>query len=124
MSEEQSILIVEDEVILARLMEMMLLSKGYKVVGRVSSAEEAINACKNQLPDLVLMDIFIKGNMNGIEAVNTIRQFANPAIIYVTGNSDVFTQEQANETKPSGYLVKPVNANTLFHAVQQAFATA
>lgn len=105
-------------------MEMMLRSKGYTVVGRVSTAEEAINVCRNQLPDLVLMDIFIKGNMNGIEAVNTIRQFANPAIIYVTGNSDLFTQQQANETNPSGYLIKPVNANTLFHAVQKAFAEA
>jgi CheY-like chemotaxis protein len=124
MEGSQSILIVEDEVILARLMEMMLQSKGYTVVGRVSTAEEAINVCKNQLPDLVLMDIFIKGNMNGIEAVNTIRQFANPSIIYVTGNSDLFTQEQANETNPSGYLIKPVNANTLFRAVQDALAPA
>jgi two-component system, response regulator PdtaR len=124
MKNNKTILIVEDEVILARLMQMMLQSKGYNVVGSVSTAEDAINACRNQSPDLVLMDIFIRGEMNGIEAVNTIRQFSNPFVIYVTGNSDIFTKEQANDTKPSAYLIKPVNANTLFRAVQQALAAA
>ena|SRR5580698_9973154 len=120
----KSILIVEDEVLLARLMEMMLQAKGYNIIGRASTAEEAINTCRNNSPDLVLMDIFIKGNMNGIEAISTIRKFANPSVIYVTGNSDPVTLEEANKTGHSAFLIKPVDANTLVHAVQTALSAA
>jgi two-component system, response regulator PdtaR len=117
----QSILIVEDEIILARLMEMTLKAKGFNIVGRVSTAEDAINATRTLLPDLILMDIFIKGEINGIEAIDTIRKFANPSVIYVTGNSDDFTKEEANQKGHSGYLVKPLKAGVLIQAVEQAF---
>jgi two-component system, response regulator PdtaR len=120
----KSILIVEDEVLLARLMEMMLQAKGYNIIGRATTAEEAINTCRNNSPDLVLMDIFIKGSMNGIEAISTIRKFANPSVIYVTGNSDPVTLEEANKTGHSAFLIKPVDANTLVHAVQTALSAA
>ena len=107
------VLIVEDERILAIGMKRKLESAGYTVTGIASSGEEAIKNIKETNPDLVLMDIVLKGNMDGIEAAQQIINLYNVPIIYITAYADDEIMERAMITEPYGYLLKSFNVNEL-----------
>jgi len=112
----ERILVVEDESIMAMLIKLKLENWGYNIVGWVDTGEDAISKAKETKPDLILMDIVIKGSMDGIEAAQQIRESLNIPIIYLTAYSDDGVLKRARETEPYGYLVKPfregeVNAN-------------
>jgi PAS domain S-box-containing protein len=100
------ILIVEDERITAEDMKDALESVGYKVSGMVSSGEEAIIKVGEFQPDLVLMDIMLEGEMDGIEAAEQIRENFGIPVIYLTAYSDPSTVQRAKITEPSGYILK------------------
>jgi PAS domain S-box-containing protein len=118
MSNKQ-ILIVEDEKIVADDLRMSLERLGYRVAGIVSGGEEAIKKAEELLPDLVLMDIVLKG-MGGIEAAGIIRSRFNIPVVYLSAHADHKTLEQAKLTEPFGYLTKPFDERDLYTAIELA----
>jgi CheY-like chemotaxis protein len=115
-----SILLVEDDDIIARVEDWRLKNLGYTVCGRATSGAEAMELVVNKKPDLVLMDINIKGNIDGIETAKMIKKGFNIPVIYVTSHSDGATLERAKETKPDGFIIKPFDDNDLRVAIELA----
>ena len=102
---DAKVLIVDDEIIIARELEARLQSMGYSVVGIASSGAEAIQRAGETQPDLILMDIVLKGDMNGVEAAAEIRRRWQIPIIYVTAYTDKRTLDDAKATQPFAYIV-------------------
>ncbi|MDX2214994.1 MAG: ATP-binding protein [Oculatellaceae cyanobacterium bins.114] len=114
------ILLVEDERIIARDIRASLENLGYTVPAIASSGEEAITKAREFQPDLILMDIRLKTEMDGIQAAAQIwRQFQIP-FIYATGYSDRNTLDRAKATNPFGYVLKPIEERELYVAVETA----
>ena len=113
-----SILIVEDERIVARDLQETLLNLGYDAFAVASSAEEAIAKAAEKCPDLVLMDVRIKGQRDGIETAQILRERFEVPVVYLTAHSDDATLERAAKTEPFGYLLKPVNPAELRSAIE------
>lgn len=107
------ILIVEDEIITAKDIKESLQDNGYVVLATVSSGEEAIKKVEEENPDLVLMDIMLKGEVDGIETARQIRLISNIPIVYLTAYSDKNILERAKITEPFGYILKPFNEREL-----------
>jgi signal transduction histidine kinase/DNA-binding response OmpR family regulator len=105
--ERPCILVVDDEIIIARDLEARLQSMDFEVVAIASTGAEAIDLAAEYLPDLILMDIVLKGNMDGIEAAAEIRKRFHCPVIYVTAYTDDRTLQRAKVTEPFGYIVKP-----------------
>lgn len=118
--EKPRILIVEDENIVAKDLEFTLKDLGYAISGVVDSGEEAVKRAKDDRPDLVLMDIMLRGGMDGIEAAEKIRSGFNVPVIYVTAHSDRELIERAKLTEPFGYLLKPFNERELHSTMEMA----
>jgi two-component system, NtrC family, sensor kinase len=114
------ILIVEDEKIIALNLKENLQSLGYTVVALVASGEQAIEKAAKLHPDLVLMDICLKGNIDGITAAQQIWDSFSIPVIYVTGHSDQHTLERAKVSAPFGYILKPVKDRELYVAIETA----
>jgi len=108
-----NILIVEDEFLVGADIEESLLSLGYNVQKCVPSGPAAIAEVERKLPDLILMDIRLKGEMTGIDASNIIREKHDVPIIYLTANADLGTIEQAKTSLPYGYITKPFTEKDL-----------
>ncbi len=115
---KKQILIVEDEVIIAMNIRNLLENLGYLVCGIASFAEEAVKLAVEKYPDLILIDIILDGDIDGIDAVNEIRQNRNIPIIYMTAHSDENTLARAKATEPHGYILKPVNFNELRSTIE------
>jgi len=115
------ILIVEDERIVAEDIKQSLESLGYIVCAVASSGEEAIKKAEEYNPDLVLMDIVLKGEMDGIEAATKIRSHFKIPIVYLTAYADEKTLERAKLTEPFGYIIKPFDERELHTAIEIAF---
>ena len=107
------ILVVEDESIAAMHIQRALQNMGYGVPAVVSSGEEAIQKAAETQPDLVLMDINLKGQMDGVEAAKHIHSNLNVPIIYLTAMSDEDTLRRAKITEPLGYILKPFDERNL-----------
>jgi CheY-like chemotaxis protein len=101
------ILIVEDEILVATDIEESLLGLGYDVLNAVATGKAALREVEKNLPDVILMDIMLKGDLNGIETANFIRQKHDVPIIYLTANADVSTINKAKISLPYGYIIKP-----------------
>ncbi|MBI5471960.1 MAG: PAS domain S-box protein [Ignavibacteriae bacterium] len=114
------ILVVEDERIVAKDIQTKLRSFGYTAPAVASSAEEAIKAVERDRPDLVLMDIVLRGRESGIEAAQQIHKHYDVPIIYLTAYADAHTLERAKETGPVGYILKPFKERDLQIAVEMA----
>lgn len=109
----KTVLIVEDDLILNLLYESFLEKLGFETHGELVYGKTAVDMTKQSNPDLILMDIALEGDMNGIEAANKIRTFSNVPVIFITGNSDPEHKDRAMETSNSYYLVKPVELEDL-----------
>jgi PAS domain S-box-containing protein len=114
------ILVVEDEKIIALNVKESLESLGYVVPAIADSGEKAIEKAIQFRPDLVLMDIRLKGNIDGIQAAEQIWNSMQIPVIYVTGHSDKSTLERAKITAPFGYILKPVKEQELYVAIETA----
>ncbi|MGB9980062.1 response regulator [Methanobacterium sp.] len=117
---QPKIIIVEDEAITAMDLKMELEMMGFKVVSTVSNGIEAIQKTKELRPDLVLMDIIIKGEMNGIEAASQIIADLDIPIIFTTAYSDSTTLKKAQFTKTCGFINKPIEYNALKEVIESA----
>lgn len=116
----EKILVVEDDDIIAKVEDWRLKNLGYQVCGRAVSGAEAMELVVKHKPDLVLMDINIRGDIDGIETAKMIKKGFNIPVIYVTSHSDGPTLVRAKETKPDGFIVKPFDDNDLRVAIQLA----
>ncbi|MDZ7337823.1 MAG: response regulator [candidate division KSB1 bacterium] len=120
MSGAPRILVVEDESIVARDVESMLRQLGYDVVGLATSGERAVAMAQEKRPDLVLMDIKLRGAMDGVEAAERITGSLSIPVIFVTANSDDLTLQRAKVTTPFGYVLKPFEPRELHIAIEIA----
>lgn len=118
------ILLVEDEYVPAMLIQKNLEKLGYHVSGPVSSGEEAVQQADRLRPDLILMDIRLSGELDGIDAARQILSHLSTRIIFMTGFSDASTLERAKHLQPAGYLTKPIRPQQIQAAISQAFGSA
>lgn len=114
------ILVVEDEFITAADLEAELSRLGYEPIGPVATADEAIRRTGTERPDLVLMDIMLKGPMDGVEAAALIREKHRVPVIFLTANSDDAVLDRAKVSEPFGYLVKPFDQRNLRTNIEMA----
>ena len=117
---EKRILLVEDEGLVAMTLEETLKRIGYSVVGIAMSGEEALSLTGERHPDVILMDIHLQGEMDGIEAAQKIKGLYGIPIIFLTAYSDDETIRRVVLTESSGYLVKPINTRELFAGIESA----
>ena len=117
---EIKILIVEDELLIAKGLARKLEKLEYVVVGIASSSETALQKVEETKPDLILMDIVIKGDMDGIETTKRIQEKFNIPVIYVTAYADDETLERAEETESYGYILKPFKEREVHAAIKIA----
>jgi PAS domain S-box-containing protein len=115
-----SILIVEDELIVAKDLQRTLVELGYDAFAIASSAEAAVTRADERCPDLVIMDIRIKGPHDGIQAATLLKEKFSIAVIYLTAHADDAMVQRAKKTEPHGYLLKPVKAVELRTTVEIA----
>ncbi len=116
----REILVVEDERIVAMDIQNRLRGLGYSVSAVVPSGEEAIRKVGEARPDLVVMDIWLSGDMDGIEAAGRIRALYNIPVVYVTAYADASTFERAKNTEPFGYVLKPLEEGELYTSIELA----
>ena len=109
----KQILIVEDESIVALEISNYVNTLGYNVVKSVSSSQKALDVINSNSIDLVLMDVKIKGDVDGISCAESIKEISNIPIIYISAFSDDETLQRAIQTQPSSYLLKPFNRKEL-----------
>ena len=114
------VLIVEDEQLVAVSLAELLRSLGYDVSDVVATAEEAVDRVRSQPPDIVLMDIVLRGRMDGIEAAVRIRTELDLPVVFLTGHADGATLERAKAAQPYGYVVKPFDDREVHTAIEIA----
>lgn len=118
--ENIKVLIVEDEKIVGLYIRDSLESEGFEVIDVLPSGEKVIELITKSDPDIVLMDIILKGSIDGIETTELIQKKYNIPVIYITAHTDKATINRAKVTEPYGYLVKPFNEKELVIAIQMA----
>lgn len=114
------IMIVEDMATISLYAKKILLNKGFDVVAVVKSGEEAILKAEELKPDLILMDILLEGDMDGIETTHIIHRNNRIPILYMTGGTEEEYLERALETAPYGYIFKPFDSISLYTVVRNA----
>jgi len=115
-----NVLVVEDENIVARDILAMLKGLGYGVAAVAASGEEAIEKATSRQPDVVLMDIVLKGRIDGVQAAQHIRDHLHIPVIYLTAYADEDTLQRAKVTEPFGYILKPFEERELHIAIELA----
>jgi PAS domain S-box-containing protein/putative nucleotidyltransferase with HDIG domain len=115
------LLIVEDESLVARDIENMATGQGYEVCGIATSAEEALALAAETRPDIILMDVIIRGSLDGISIAEKIWDSYHIPIIYVTAYADEHTLKRAKITEPFGYILKPFDERELKIAIEMAY---
>ncbi len=115
-----SVLIVEDEEVWAKNLQLMLKDLNFEIAAMPKSFDEALNTVTQVEFDIALIDINLHGKENGIELGKIINKVYNKPFIFITSNSDKTSLAKASEAKPSAYLVKPANSTSLFIAIQNA----
>lgn len=114
------VLVVEDDPIVAHLLQLQLVKLGYEVLGTAASGEQTLRQIETSKPDLILMDIHIEGKIDGIETATRILRDHQIPVIYVTSSAEEETLERARDTKPYGYLIKPFYDRELHATIQMA----
>ncbi|MEX0843626.1 MAG: response regulator [Balneolaceae bacterium] len=119
--QRKTVMIVEDDLILNLLYESYLEKLGYDAEGELVYGKTAIEVAQKIKPDLILMDISLEGEIDGITAMKEIRKFSGVPVIYITGNSDPHHVQRAKETGYLDYLVKPIEFNDLKESIDRNF---
>ena len=115
-----NVLLVEDESIVAKDIQLSLKRLGYNVLGIENTGEKAISSARKLDPDIIIMDIMLKGKINGIEASERIRKEQNIPIIYLTAYADENTLSKAKITEPYAYIIKPYKEIDLHTSIEMA----
>ncbi len=114
------IMVVEDEGIVAMNTKLTLIGMGYDVLPIAISGYSALKIAASHNPDVVLMDIRLRGKLDGIETTKLLKEKMDVPVIYITAHTDEKTVERANHTKPSCVLQKPVDNKMLKKAIRRA----
>ncbi len=117
----KSILIVEDEGILAIEMESFLSQCGYDVLGIAASGERALQMAEHKKPDLILMDIKLRGKIDGIDTAIMIKEKSDVAILFLSAHVDEATIDRASRLNPVGFIHKPVESRDLCPIIDKVF---
>jgi len=120
MTEPTRILIIEDEFVTGLEIQARLEDLGYEVLDIIDTGEGAVNKAGELLPDIMIMDITLKGEMTGIEAAGIIRSQYDIPVIFLTAHSDEATVQQAIQSEPFGYLIKPLEERALHTTIRMA----
>ncbi|MEX2456659.1 MAG: response regulator [Balneolaceae bacterium] len=112
-----TVFIVEDDRVLSLILSRMIEKMNYNVIGSATTGSDSIQKIKELRPDLIMMDISLKDDIDGITVTQNIKQVYSPAIIYVTGNSDSKNRNRAKEFGYHEYLIKPIS----FEQLQSSF---
>lgn len=118
---QKKVIIVEDDLILSLLFESYMEKLGFETQGELVYGKTAVDTAREIKPDLILMDISLEGDMDGIDAMNEIRKFSDVPVIYITGNSDSVNRERAIATKFIEYLIKPIEFEDLRQVIHKHF---
>jgi CheY-like chemotaxis protein len=116
----KDVLIVEDDEIIQHVLEWRLRSLGYSVCGKAATAEDAIRLADEKKPDLVLMDIDLKGYTDGIDAALAIKKKYQLPVVFITASSRDEDLERAKRVPPDGFIVKPFNDDDIRVALKLA----
>ncbi len=115
----KNILIVEDEAIIALELKLRLEQMGFRVKSVVPSADQAIEEVQKQMPDVIFMDIILRGSHTGIDAAKTIRQKSNVPIIFLTGNTYLLHRKLLKSLQPCKLISKPADDWELTEAIHE-----
>jgi two-component system KDP operon response regulator KdpE len=115
------VLIAEDEALIAKVIETVLKKNGFEVA-RTNNGEEAVSLAHVFKPDVMIMDVRLKGSMSGAEAVRNIRGFSGVPVIFTTGNSKESVERSVLGLEPYRVLIKPVDMSELMKAIREAKA--
>lgn len=115
-----NVLVVEDEFIVAKDIQQSLKKLGYTVAGSASTGEKALELVAAEKPNIVLMDIMIKGDMNGIETAEKVKKEFQIPVIFLTAYADESTLAKAKITQPYGYIIKPFKEIDLQTSIEMA----
>jgi DNA-binding LytR/AlgR family response regulator len=117
---QTNVLVVEDESIVSKDIQQSLKKLGYNVVGAASTGEQAVKLAMEASPDIILMDIMLKGEMTGIEAASLVRAETNIPVIFLTAYADESTLSKAKVTQPYGYIIKPFKEIDIHTSIEMA----
>jgi two-component system, response regulator PdtaR len=115
----KKVFIVEDDLILNLLYESYMEKLGFQTTGELVYGKTAVELARKIQPDLILMDIALEGEMDGIQAMQEIRKFSDVPVIYVTGNSDPQHRTRAESTGYLDYLIKPIEFEDLKSSIDK-----
>lgn len=115
-----NVLVVEDESIVSKDIQHSLKKLGYNVVGASATGEKAIELARSESPDIILMDIMLKGDMNGVETADIIRKELSIPVVFLTAYADESTLAKAKITEPYGYIIKPFKEIDLHTSIEMA----
>jgi len=119
-SSKGSVVIVEDDMLLS-LVEVRIIEKlGYTVVGKAQTGEQAIEMASELKPDVIVMDMSLKGKMNGLDASEEIRRFSDMPIIFLSGSAESDLMKSAKKLGNADYLVKPIKADDMLLPLKKA----
>ncbi|MDX1590549.1 MAG: response regulator [Balneolaceae bacterium] len=113
------VLIIEDDMILAMSLEIMLKNLGYSKIKKAYTGESALETIVDFKPDLMLVDIVLGEGITGIDVVKKVQEKEDVPVIYITGNSDNYHRNLADETKYVSYLVKPITFNEMKKVLEE-----
>ncbi len=113
------ILIVEDEIVSGILLQKFLTGHGFAVTALVASGEEAVESARLNRPDVVLMDIQLAGEMNGIDAAVRIKTYDDIPVIFITGYDEPIIRDRAMTLAPAAYFQKPCNMPALLATIRE-----
>lgn len=116
------ILIVEDEYVIAKCMKLILCQEGFEVSNVVATGEEAVDVVHKTHPDLVLMDIKLRGRIDGITACQQIKEVTDIPVVFVSAFTDAETVATASQKGPQGYITKPFRIERLIGTVKTALS--
>ena len=120
MRDKMKIMVVEDDAIIGMDIEHRVRRLGYEVTGVADNAEEAIELAADTKPDIALMDIRLRGDIDGIDTARMLKeQFALP-VIFITAYSDLKMRSRALDLNPAGYIVKPIREVELKNTLEEA----
>lgn len=117
---KKKVMIVEDEMIISLMLEQMITRMGYEVVDKITTGEVAIEKAASLKPDVILMDIRLQGEIDGVEAISKIQKEHDIPVIYITGNTDQQYKNRVKKTEYLDFLVKPITQHKLSHSLDLA----
>ncbi len=119
MCSEKKILILEDEIITALFLKKEFERRGYSVLPVISKGEDLFETVKNNMPDYIVCDIELAGELNGIEAVRHMKKDFDIPVVFLSGHMDMDIKKVAESLNPLGFIVKPFNFSQILYLLEQ-----